>query len=306
MSEQQYQAVHIPVLVAEVMAAFADINTETPVFLDGTAGEGGHASAILQKFPKAQLILLDRDEHMLQRAHQRLATYSNSIESRCMNFSDCHRDFLNQSFQHRQIDGILLDLGISTYHYEGSGRGFSYAKDEMLDMRLDENGIPAYKILKEYSMKRLNDIFWQYGEERWSKKIASVLVETRKKQPIKTCQQLAQLIAAVIPRKFWPPKSHPATRIFQALRIEANQELTHIQKGLQVLFPCLKEGGIMNVISFHSLEDRIVKNTFREWKQQKKGQLLTKKPIPPTEAEIQQNRAARSAKLRSIRKIELT
>ncbi|MEM7182532.1 MAG: 16S rRNA (cytosine(1402)-N(4))-methyltransferase RsmH [Spirochaetota bacterium] len=301
-----FEPVHISVMLDEVLQSFAAFSTEEELFfLDGTAGEGGHSEAILHKFPNSQILLLDRDSQMLQRAKERLYTYQNRIYSMCNNFSDFSLDTLQVSSFARGFDAIVLDLGISTFHYDGSGRGFSYAKEEPLDMRLDGVGISAKDVIARYPEKKLLDLFWKYGEERWSKKIAAVLVEKRKKVKIQTCKELADLVAAIIPRKFWPPKSHPATRIFQALRIEVNRELYHIEHGLPQLFSMLKPGGIFTVISFHSLEDRIVKNVFRDWKQQKSASLLYKKPLAPSEEEVRQNRAARSAKLRAIRKLGL-
>ncbi|OOV50202.1 16S rRNA (cytosine(1402)-N(4))-methyltransferase [Leptospira kirschneri serovar Grippotyphosa] len=289
------EPVHYSVQGKEILQIFREnFQKEDPVlFLDGTAGEGGHSFLFLKEFPKSRIILCDRDPVMLSRALARLSDFSERIVSIQTNFSE-----IDQTPQ-----GILLDLGISTFHLFHSGRGFSFRESELLDMRLNPNsGKSAEEILNTYPKDRLMNLFYTYGEERWSKKIAEVIVETRKQNSISTTSELANLISKIIPRKFWPPGRHPATRIFQALRIEVNQELAHIEKGLKLLLDLLSFGGVIQVISFHSLEDRIVKNSFRDYAKQNGFELLTKKPILPSEEEINENPASRSAKLRVLRK----
>ncbi|MCB1156396.1 MAG: 16S rRNA (cytosine(1402)-N(4))-methyltransferase RsmH, partial [Leptospiraceae bacterium] len=229
--------VHVSVMPEEIIRFFQQIpEKENLFFLDGTAGEGGHSKLILETFPNSKLIFMDRDETMLKRAETRLDSFGSRATPHHSNFSEFTSDTLFKLGNVSSVDGIVLDLGISTYHFTNSEKGFSYAKEEPLDMRLDFScKKTASEILKYYSEKELNRVFWEYGEERWSKKIASVLVERRKKESLQTSKELADLIAAIIPRKFWPPKTHPATRIFQALRIEVNSELLHIEKGLRQL-----------------------------------------------------------------------
>jgi 16S rRNA (cytosine1402-N4)-methyltransferase len=292
---------HIPILKDEIIQFFQ--STSKSCFLDGTAGEGGHSYAILESFPDAKVVLLDRDPVMLDRALNRTHSFASTRWALLSNFSELDRKDLPEEFQFG-LDGILLDFGISMFHLKKSGRGFSFIGEEELDMRLQpEISKTASSILNTYKEDRLYQIFKEYGEENWSKKIVEAILTRRKRNPLKTTQDLAKLVESVIPRKFWPPKAHPSFRIFQALRIEVNDELSHIEIGLKRLIPLLKENGIICCISFHSLEDRIVKTVFKQFSIQKELELITKKPILPTEIEILKNPAARSAKLRVGRKI---
>ncbi len=294
---------HIPILKNEIIDFFR--TTSQSFFLDGTAGEGGHSEAILESFPNSKLVLLDRDPVMLERALRRNQTSSSRRWGLLANFSEVDQEILPVEFQ-LGLDGILLDFGISMFHLKKSGRGFSFMGEEDLDMRLQPDMTKtAGNILNTYREERLHQIFQEYGEENWSKKIVEAVLMRRKKNPFKTTRELAKLIESVIPRKFWPPKVHPSFRIFQALRIEVNDELSHIEKGLKRLIPLLKENGIICCISFHSLEDRIVKTVFKQFSIQKELDLVNKKPILPSEIEIEKNPAARSAKLRVGRKINL-
>lgn len=294
---------HIPILKDEIIEFFT--TTSKSFFLDGTAGEGGHSHAILENFPNSKLVLLDRDPMMLERALRRNQNFSSRRWGLLANFSEIDRETLPDEFQ-SGLDGILLDFGISMFHLKKSGRGFSFIGVEDLDMRLQpEMTKTAGSILNTYREERLHQIFQEYGEENWSKKIVEAILLRRKKNPLKTTQDLAKLVESVIPRKFWPPKAHPSFRIFQALRIEVNDELSHIEIGLKRLIPLLKDNGIICCISFHSLEDRIVKTVFKQFSIQKELDLISKKPILPSEIEILKNPAARSAKLRVGRKIKL-
>ncbi len=295
-----FDPIHIPILKDEIINFFKE--TSHVYFLDGTAGEGGHSYAILDSFKSSKLITLDRDPIMLERALQRNKTYGDRIIGLNLNFSEFNLQSVPKEFQ-GGFDCILLDFGISMYHLKKSGRGFSFVGEEFLDMRLTpDSDKTAQNILNFYKEERLLKLFLEYGEENWSKKIVEAIVTRRRKQPFTTTKELASLIEAVIPRKFWPPKAHPSFRIFQALRIEVNDELTHIEKGLVNLIPLLKENGIICCISFHSLEDRIVKTVFKQLGINKELEILTKKPILPSEIEILNNPAARSAKLRVARK----
>ncbi|ALE39327.1 16S rRNA (cytosine(1402)-N(4))-methyltransferase RsmH [Leptospira interrogans] len=299
------EPVHYSVQGKEILQIFKEnFQKEDPVlFLDGTAGEGGRSFLFLKEFPNSRIILCDRDPIMLSRALTRLSDFSERVVSIQTNFSEINQKLLTSYGIDQTPQGILLDLGISTFHLFHSGRGFSFRESEPLDMRLNPNsGQSAEEILNIYPKDRLMNIFYTYGEERWSKKIAEVIVETRKQNSISTTFELANLVSKIIPRKFWPPGRHPATRIFQALRIEVNQELAHIENGLKLLLDLLRLGGVIQVISFHSLEDRIVKNSFRDYAKQNGFELLTKKPILPSQEEIDENPASRSAKLRILRK----
>lgn len=273
------------------------------LFLDGTAGEGGHSLLFLKEFPNSKVILCDRDPVMLSRAMARIDEFKSRVVPIETNFSEIDSSLLQSHGVLEAPQGILLDLGISTFHLFHSGRGFSFREAEPLDMRLSPNaGLSAQDVLNTYSKDKLMHIFYTYGEERWSKKIVEVIVDRRKRNSISSASELADLVSKIIPRKFWPPGRHPATRIFQALRIEVNQELAHIEKGLDSLLHLLRLGGVIQVISFHSLEDRIVKNAFRDYAKQNGFELLTKKPILPSEEETNENPASRSAKLRVLRK----
>ncbi|TGK06383.1 16S rRNA (cytosine(1402)-N(4))-methyltransferase RsmH [Leptospira fletcheri] len=304
--EHKLESVHYSVLYREILFYFQEaFSPESEfLFLDGTAGEGGHSLLLLRNFPNSKLILLDRDATMLKRAESRLAEFSDRILSVEANFSEVDSDFLRKIGADRNPDGILLDLGISTFHLLHAGRGFSFREDEPLDMRLSSGGgISAEDVINTYPEKILSKIFYEYGEERWTKKIVEAILERRRHGRIAYTGELAQLVSRVIPRKFWPPGRHPATRVFQALRIEVNQELMHIEFGIGKLLEVLAEGGRFQVISFHSLEDRIVKNQFRDYARSHSAKLVTKKPILPTEEEVRENAASRSAKLRVIDKL---
>jgi 16S rRNA (cytosine1402-N4)-methyltransferase len=299
---------HIPVLPSEVISLLQQTKNPNPQwFLDGTAGEGGHSKLILKTFPEAKLILIDRDAVMLERAKKEILKEIGSLDrvhAFQMNFSEVDSDLL-QEVGCPSLDGALVDLGVSLFHFLHSGRGFTFKNDEPLDMRLEANigGKTAADVVNYSSVLHLKKVFWEYGEERWALKIANNIVQTRHKKKFETNTDLVKLVEASIPRKFWPKESHPATRIFQALRIEVNEELVHAEKGIRALAQCLGIGGVLTCISFHSLEDRIVKWTFRDLKANGPFEILTKKPILPSETEIKENRASRSAKLRGLMKI---
>ncbi|MCU0823243.1 MAG: 16S rRNA (cytosine(1402)-N(4))-methyltransferase RsmH [Leptospira sp.] len=294
---------HIPVLPNEVISSLQKMENPDPKWiLDGTAGEGGHSKLILETFPNANLILVDRDQIMLARAKAVLGD-SPRIYPFQMNFSEIDQKFLD-GIGCPGLDGALVDLGVSLFHFLHSGRGFTFKNEEPLDMRLEPNlgNKTAADVVNYSSILHLKKVFWEYGEERWALKVANNIVQTRHKKKFETNVDLAKLVEASIPRKFWPKDSHPATRIFQALRIEVNEELEHAKKGIHQISNLLSPGGVFVCISFHSLEDRVVKWSFRSLKEEGPFNILTKKPVLPTEEEIRQNRASRSAKLRVIQR----
>lgn len=294
---------HIPVLPNEVISSLQKMENPDPKWiLDGTAGEGGHSKLILETFPNANLILVDRDQIMLARAKAVLGD-SPRIYPFQMNFSEIDQKFLD-GIGCPGLDGALVDLGVSLFHFLHSGRGFTFKNEEPLDMRLEPNlgNKTAADVVNYSSILHLKKVFWEYGEERWALKVANNIVQTRHKKKFETNVDLAKLVEASIPRKFWPKDSHPATRIFQALRIEVNEELEHAKKGIHQISNLLSPGGVFVCISFHSLEDRVVKWGFRSLKEEGPFNILTKKPVLPTEEEIRQNRASRSAKLRVIQR----
>jgi 16S rRNA (cytosine1402-N4)-methyltransferase len=270
----------------------------------------------LERFEDIRIIAFDRDGDILEIARERLKQHEGRI------------DFVNDNFSHisRHLESMrsginyfLYDFGISSYHFEMSGRGFSFAKNERLDMRLDDGADSAYHIVNTSSEKMLAEIIFRYGEERWSRKIASAIVHSRRGKPLETTGELAEIVLRAIPKKFHVKNIHPATRVFQALRIAANDELSAIEQSLGDAHELLATGGRIMAISFHSLEDRIVKEKFRrlgrgcacradprncQCMNKPYVKILTKKPLRPEVDEIESNSRARSARLRVCEKIE--
>ena len=285
--------------------------------IDSTLGEGGHTNAFLSKYPELKICGVDADSVIQQRAKERLSCFGDRIRF----FNGWFNDFYSSyPAEMPKPDLILFDLGISVFHYEKSNRGFSFRYDETLDMRLNENGtVSAFDIVNSYSEKDLADLIFLYGEEKLSRRIASAIVEARSVSEISSSKSLAEIIYNCVPEKYRHGAIHPATRTFQALRIAANDELGHLPKALFDAFNCLNAGGKMGVITFHSLEDRIVKNFFRnlgkecvcppEFAECRCGgkqcaEILTRKPVCPGEEEIKVNSPSRSAKLRVVRKLK--
>jgi len=308
--------VHYSVLQQEVMDYLVPADGEG-LFIDCTLGEGGHTELLLEQFSSLRVVGLDADSHILEIARQRLEAYGSRVRFYNTWFNRFFREY---PLGGEQPDAILFDLGISIFHYERAGRGFSFQKEEPLDMRLDEGlEISAYDVINTYPEKELMKIFFQYGEERYSRQIVDAISRERKKQQIKTSSELAGIIMNAVPGKYRHGRIHPATRIFQALRIVVNGELARLESVLQDALSILKVGGRMGVISFHSLEDRIVKQFFieksractcpPEWPICKCGgqnevvKLVQKKPIRPTDEEIRLNPPSRSAKFRVVEKV---
>lgn len=315
MSKKVY--IHSPVLLNEVLEYVKPVKPGC-LFIDATLGEGGYSDRFLDAFPHITLIGIERDPEILQIARQRLSVFGQRVRFFHMWFDEFFNayDHLVQTYP----DRIIFDLGISRYHYEASGRGFSFAKKEPLDMRLSkELPLSAYDIVNTYSENRLFLLFKDFGEERFARRIARAIIYNRKKMPIKDTHALAEIIKKAIPKKGrYTYKIHPATRCFQALRIAVNSELKRLENGLKAAFRILKKGGRMGVVSYHSLEDRIVKRFFKEKKSSctcppdwpicqcrgvSEGNILTAKPVQPKKEEVEKNRASRSAKLRVIEKI---
>ena len=297
--------VHIPVLLQETIN-----NLNVPrggTFLDGTLGSGGHSAALAKQVSgQITIIGLDQDEEALERSRDMLFGLSDKVFLRQVNFRLL--DEVLEGLGIQSVDAILLDLGLSSNQLEESGRGFSFQKDEPLLMTMirqpGENDLTAEKILNTFSEEALELILRGFGEERYSKKIAREIVERREKKSFKTTSDLLEAVRAATPASYHRGKINPATRTFQAIRIAVNEELTALEEGLEKGFKILKPRGRFAVISFHSLEDRIVKNFFRDKAQKGLGKLITKKPIVPTEEEKQRNPRSRSAKLRVIEKIK--
>lgn len=296
---------HQPVLLKEVLQY---LNPKSGEFIiDGTVDGGGHAAKILKEMiPRGKYLALDLDSNLLESTRIKIEAkfpIPNSqfqITWQRRNYADIPEILKREELG--RADGLLLDLGFSSAQLELSGRGFSFAKDEPLDMRYNlEEPRSAYEVVNQYSERELSDIFWKLGEERYARRIAHSIVESRAQKPLRTTLHLVEAIRGAVPVAYERGRIHSATRTFQALRIYVNNELGNLEQLLKNLHRILKRDGRAVIISFHSLEDRMVKNYFREMKKKGEAELLTKKPITATEEEIKQNPRARSAKLRAIR-----
>jgi len=298
--------IHVPVLQKEVLEILDPKPNQN--FIDCTIGKGGHSLAILEKTaPEGKILGIDWDQEMIKSLK-----FSRRLVLVCDNFANLKEIVGKENF--KEVEGILLDLGISSWHLEKSGRGFSFQKDEPLDMRYNKNSkLTAEKILNEWSEKEIEKVLKEYGEERFAKRISKKIVEERKIKPIRTTFQLVEIIKKAIPSWYHTrfsgyPKIHFATRTFQALRIAVNDELENLKKVLPQALEILERNGRLVVISFHSLEDRIVKNFFSAFAkgyggQERKLKILTKKLIRPSFEEIKINPRSRSARLRSALKL---
>ena len=291
---------HIPVLLSEVLDLVCIKREGT--YIDCTVGEGGHSEAILDIIhPKGFLVGIDCDESILETAGDRLGKFAGS-------FKLVHDNFFNiidicNRLNIKAVDGIILDVGISSYQIDNPERGFSFNKDGPLDMRMDRSSnLTAQSLINNSSYDELTKIFFEYGEERYSRKIASKIIAERNKRYIQTTFELVSAIKKAIPLRRY--RIHPATRVFQALRIAVNNELRNLSDAITDGFSLLEKEGRMGVISFHSLEDRIAKNKFKEFKINEQARIITKKPLTPTKEEINGNVRSRSAKLRVIEKAQ--
>jgi 16S rRNA (cytosine1402-N4)-methyltransferase len=296
---------HIPVLLHETLEWMAPALGE--IFLDGTTGAGGHAAEIAARIgPRGLLVCADADPSMLGVAAPRLSAFP-WVRLVHADFADL--DALRETADGRTFDGVLLDLGISSLQLDDPERGFSFRAEGPLDMRRDPDGggPTAAEILRNTREKDLADLFFRFGEERFSRRIARAVVERRKREPIRTTTGLAELVSSAIPRRAWPRDIHPATKVFQALRIAVNRELSSLETFLEAVPRHLSPGGRVAVISFHSLEDRMVKTAFRKpaygpGYEEPTLERLTRKPVVPSEREARENPRARSAKLRVARR----
>ncbi len=287
---------HDSVLVEEVKFFFKTLPQDATI-IDATLGDGGHSLALLQFFEgKVKIIGIDRDPVMLERARVRLQDYS-------ANVSFYQGGFLSVLSQLNQaVHGVLFDFGVASFHFDESGRGFTFRADEPLDMRLDPSlHLTAAALIRRLSEPQLREIFREFGEERFAAPIARALKACRGR--IDTTGQLAAIVQQAIPgRPFQNARLNPATRVFQALRIAVNNEIGEIEGGLKSALKILNKGGRVVAISFHSIEDRQVKNIFRDQKTEGVIEILTKKPIIPSSAELARNPRSRSAKLRAAQK----
>lgn len=301
---------HIPVLLNEVLASLC-IKPDG-IYIDGTAGGAGHSGEIVKRLTTGHLIALDQDPEAVAVATERLQGYPAEVVR--SNFSEMDSVFRSLGYSH--ADGVLLDLGVSSYQLDNGARGFSYKQDAPLDMRMSGEGITAAELVNTLSAEALADIFFKFGEEKLSRKIAAAIVRERSNKPIETTLQLAEIISKSMPAAA-RRDGHPARRCFQALRIAVNGELDILSGALDRAFELLKSGGRLCVITFHSLEDRLVKQKFRELStgctcppelpicvcgKKPKGHLEPRKPIEASAEELESNPRSRSARLRVIEK----
>ncbi len=295
---------HISVMLKETVDA---LNIKAgDIVLDGTLGGGGHTEEIVKRFgDKVKVIGLDLDLDALKRAKERVSVYDHDTVFKVANFKDANTVLDDMGIE--EINSAMLDLGLSSFQLEVAGRGFSFQKDEplMMTMKKDptDSEITASDIVNTWSESTLSDIIFLYGEERYARRIAKAIVSERTKKPIETTFELVSVIERAVGKSYGKSKIHPATRTFQALRIAVNSELSSIEYAIPSIFGELAPKGRLAIISFHSLEDRIVKNQFKTLNDNKEGKIITKKPLLPTKEEIINNPRSRSAKLRIIEKI---
>lgn len=306
---------HISVLFEETLGL---LNLKDGgIWADGTLGGGGHSFGILSRTEGGTLIGIDRDEEAIKAAGERLSEFGGRVKLVNKNFSQIKE--ITEELGIDKIDGAVLDLGVSSYQLDNAERGFSYMHNSRLDMRMNRKSeIDAYKIVNEYTKEELTRIFYTYGEEKWSKRIAEFIENKRKIKPIETTFELVDVIKAAIPKGAREEGSHPAKRVFQAIRIEVNGELEMLHRALCDFVDVLKPGGRLAVITFHSLEDRIVKKCFKELAagctcpkefpvcvcgKKPVVKILTGKPVLPGAEELAENSRSKSAKLRAVEKL---
>lgn len=304
--------VHIPVLLDECIEGL-NIKPDG-IYVDGTAGGAGHSLQIAKRLTTGRLIAVDRDPEAVQTARERLYGLNATVVRN--NFSNI--DGILADLNIPKIDGMLLDIGVSSYQLDNAERGFSYHADAELDMRMSREGISAKDIVNSYSYGDLCRILFEYGEEKYARSIANQIVKSREAKPIETTAELAEIVRISVPQKVRREKN-PCKKTFQAIRIEVNNEFGELSSALDKAFGALKPGGRLCVITFHSLEDRLVKQRFLSFAQgcvcppefpvcvcgqTPKGKIITRKPIEPSEAELSINNRSHSAKLRIIEKIK--
>ncbi|MGN0106829.1 MAG: 16S rRNA (cytosine(1402)-N(4))-methyltransferase RsmH [Hominilimicola sp.] len=287
------------------------------IYADGTLGGGGHSHGILSACDSCRLIGIDQDKEAIAAATKRLSEFSDRVTIVNRNFSEI-KNILSE-LEIDKIDGAVLDLGVSSYQLDNAERGFSYMHDAALDMRMNTSSTKtAYDVVNSYSCEELTRIFYEYGEEKWSKRIAEFICDRRKEKRVGTTFELVDIIKAAIPKKARMDGGHPAKRVFQAVRIEVNDELGILEQSVRDFTSCLKKGGRLAIITFHSLEDRIVKKTFQEMAKgcicpkefpvcmcgkKPEIKIISRKPVLPSETEIEENSRSKSAKLRIAEKL---
>jgi 16S rRNA (cytosine1402-N4)-methyltransferase len=309
-------AYHEPVLLEEAVASLNCFHGG--IYVDGTVGGGGHAALILERSaPDGLLVGMDVDDDALEAAEKRLLRFDRRKRLVKANYADIRQVLADEQIS--EVDGILLDLGVSSHQLDTAARGFSFLQEAPLDMRMDsKSGRSAYDVVNDCSERELKVIIRQYGEEIMAGRIARAIARKRIEAPIRTTTQLAAIVAGAMPGSARHKKIHPATRTFQALRIYINNELSNLYRAVQSGVDCLKRGGRFSIISFHSLEDGMVKNCFRSLEkgcicptdmpfctcgQIPRLKVVTRKPVSPSSEEIEVNPRSRSAKLRTAERI---
>ncbi len=303
---------HVTVLLNE---SVEQLNIkEDGIYVDMTLGGGGHSSEILKKLTTGKLYCFDQDQYAIDRATEKLSSIGHNFEIIKSNFINIKQELFSRGIE--SVDGVLFDLGVSSFQFDTPERGFSYRFDAPLDMRMDQSSdVSAYNIVNESEEKDLANILFKYADEKFSRQIARNIVKVRSEKPVKTTFDLVDIIRDSLPAKVVNSKGHPAKKTFQALRIAVNDELRVFEIALKDSIELLKKGGRVSVITFHSLEDRICKHMFKELTTSKIPvgvpvlgeevlpiKVITKKPILPTEEELQHNNRAHSAKLRVCEK----
>ena len=307
--------IHTPVLLDDVISLLGP-RGKNELMIDANAGEGGHSYAMLSRYPDLKLVAIDADSVILDIAKERLEPFANRVHFYRSWSYDFFTDYPSQI---KRPDIVLFDLGVSFFHYKKSGKGFTFEKDEYLDMRLDNSaGLTAAELLARLPERELADLLYNNAQERYSRRIAASIASERQKSAITTTSALASLVINAVPVSYRRGPIHPATRTFQALRIAVNGELSQLPSLLEAALRILEPGGRLGVISFHSLEDRIVKNFFRTMNKnctcpqeapvctcsgRRCVNFLTKKGITPTNEEIERNPPSRSARLRAVEKV---
>lgn len=306
---------HIPIMLDEVLDGL-NIK-EDGIYVDGTIGGAGHSLEIVKRLTNGKLIGIDQDENALNKAKDVLSDYSDKVILVKNNYENIDTILREQNIE--KVDGILLDIGVSSHQFDEASRGFSHNQDAPLDMRMDKSQeISAWVVVNKYSKEELEDIIFNYGEERWARRIAEFIVEERSINPIDTTLDLVSVIKKAIPKKVRMEGHHPAKKTFQAIRIEVNRELEVLQNSIDIMIDRLNPGGRLAIITFHSLEDRIVKEAFKALykdcicpphlpkcicDKKREIEIITRKPITATKEEVTLNPRSRSAKLRVAEKL---
>lgn len=310
---------HRPVLLEETIESLK-IRPDG-IYVDGTLGGAGHASQVCKRLSeKGRFVGIDQDDCALQAAGERLKEFGKNVRIDCVKSNYCQMKSVLENLGIDKVDGILLDIGVSSYQLDNAERGFTYREDAPLDMRMDQSSsFSAKDVVNQYDEMQLYRVIRDYGEEKFAKNIAKHIVAARQEKEIETTGELIEIIKASIPAKVRATGGHPAKRTFQAIRIEVNRELEVLQDSIDEMIDLLNDGGRLCIITFHSLEDRIVKNKFRENEDpcicpknfpvcvcgiKSRGKVITRKPIVPSEQEVEENKRSKSSKLRVFEKSE--